>query len=191
MFNRILAKLKKEPNHGPFMVYRQGNGFPNLNDSGMDEGYSDDELLFPDLPERGRDEYGAAALQGLLANPNIVKNLKELDQYEDMIFDLLRVVDKLSAWMYYGGCLEYKSVTKKSDGMESNVPSRELSYYGMYLRKFLEEIDSPKKNDESFVNERADAAEIEYEERRRDGKSVFEAQECAMAVLVAGISEDI
>lgn len=190
MFNRILAKLKKEPNHGPFMVYRQSNGFPNLNDSGMDEGYSDDELLFPDLPESGRDVYGAAALQGLLANPNIVKNLKELDQDEDMIFDLLRVVDKLSAWMYYGGCLEYKSVTKKSDGMENNVP-RELSYYGMYLRKFLEEIDSPKKNDESFINERADAAEIEYEERRRDGKSVFEAQECAMAVLVAGISEDI
>ena len=74
--------------------------------------------------------------------------------------------------------------------MENNVP-RELSYYGMYLRKFLEEIDSPKKNDETFINERADAAEIEYEERRRDGMSVFEAQECAMAVLVAGISEDI
>ena len=72
--------------------------------------------------------------------------------------------------------------------MENNIP-RELSYYGMYLRKFLEEIDSPKKNDENFINERADAAEIEYEERRRDGKSVFEAQECAMAVLVQGISD--
>lgn len=188
MFNRILAKLKKEPNHGPFMVYRQDNGYPNLNDSGMDEGYSDDELLFPDLPESGRDVYGAAALQGLLANPNIVKNLKELDQDEDMTFDLLRVVDKLSAWMYYGGCVNY--VSKINNNMGNNVP-RELSYYGMYLRKFLEEIDSPKKNDETFINERADAAEIEYEERRRDGMSVFEAQELAMAVLVAGISEDI
>ena len=89
--------------------------------------------------------------------------------------------------MYYGGCVNYVS---KTNNMGNNVP-RELSYYGMYLRKFLEEIDSPKKNDETFINERADAAEIEYEERRRDGMSVFEAQECAMAVLVAGISEDI
>ena len=32
MFNRILAKLKKEPDHGPFMVFRQSNGYPNLND---------------------------------------------------------------------------------------------------------------------------------------------------------------
>ena len=74
--------------------------------------------------------------------------------------------------------------------MKDSKP-KELSYYGMYLRKFLEEIDSPKKNDESFINERADAAEIEYEERRRDGKSVFEAQVCAMSVLVAGVDDDM
>ncbi len=190
MFNRIFAKLKREPDRGSFMVYRQGGGYPNLNDSGMDEGYTDDELLFPDLPESGRDVYGAAALQGLLANPNIVKNLQELDDDEDFNIDLMRVVDKVSAWMYYGGCTHYVSKSYNDNDMERNVPM-ELSYYGMYLRRFLEEIDSPKKNDESFINERADAAEIEYEERRRDGMSVFEAQELAMAVLVAGISEDI
>ena len=72
--------------------------------------------------------------------------------------------------------------------MKKSIP-KELSYYGMYLRKFLNEIDSPMKNDDDFIDSRADAAEIEYEERRRDGKSVFEAQECAMAVLVQGISE--
>ena len=81
-------------------------------------------------------------------------------------------------------------IRKTNNNMGNNVP-RELSYYGMYLRKFLEETDSPKKNDETFINERADAAEIEYEERRRDGLTVDQAQECAMAVLVAGISEDI
>lgn len=81
-------------------------------------------------------------------------------------------------------------VNKTNNNMGNNIP-RELSYYGMYLRKFLEETDSSKKNDETFINERADAAEIEYEERRRDGLTVDQAQECAMAVLVAGISEDI
>ena len=91
--------------------------------------------------------------------------------------------------MYYGGCNDYKSLN--TNNMEDNDVTRELSYYGMYLRKFLEEIDSPKKDDESFINDRANAAEIEYEERRRDGKSVFEAQECAMSVLVQGIGDDM
>jgi hypothetical protein len=108
MLNRILAKLKSDPEGCPFMVFRQGNGYPNLNDSGMDEGYTDDELLFPDLPENGRDVYAAAALQGLLANPNIIKNLEDLDRDEDLILSLMRVVDKVSAWMYYGGCMEFK-----------------------------------------------------------------------------------
>ena len=111
-----------------------------------------------------------------------------------MSYDTVTIKNTGKTCIYYQwekNSSSFQLEDKKSDGMENNVPSRELSYYGMYLRKFLEEIDSPKKNDESFINERADAAEIEYEERRRDGKSVFEAQECAMAVLVAGISEDI
>lgn len=190
MLNRILAMIKDHPERGTIMVYRQSDGFPCINESvSYDEFFNPEELLFPNLPESGRDVYAAAALQGLLANPNIVKNLQELDNSEDLTFDLLRVVDKVSAWMYYGGCNDYKSLN--ANNMEDNDVTRELSYYGMYLRKFLEEIDSPKKDDESFINDRANAAEIEYEERRRDGKSVFEAQECAMSVLVQGIGDDM
>ena len=71
----------------------------------------------------------------------------------------------------------------------SNNNSRELSYYRLYLRNHLEEIDSPKKNDEEFINARADAAEIEWEERRLDGLTVDQAQECAIAVLTADIED--
>jgi len=66
----------------------------------------------------------------------------------------------------------------------------DLSYYEMYLRKYLEEIDSPLKHDEEFIKERTDSAEVEYEERRRDGLTVTQAQECAIAVLTDGISDE-
>ena len=62
----------------------------------------------------------------------------------------------------------------------------ELSYYRLYLLRFLKEQEDERANDDEFIDARADAAEIEYEERRRDGMSVFEAQECAMAVLLEG-----
>ena len=67
----------------------------------------------------------------------------------------------------------------------------ELSYYRLYLLRFLKEQEDERANDDEFIDARADAAEIEYEERRLDGLTVDQAQECAMAVLVAGISEDI
>ena len=109
MLNRILAKKKSDPNSGPIMVYRQGNGYPCINDEGIDEEFiSPEDLLFPDLPESGRDVYAAAALQGILANPNIVKSLDELDNDEDLLYGILRVVDKYSCKMYYGGCHDYK-----------------------------------------------------------------------------------
>lgn len=66
----------------------------------------------------------------------------------------------------------------------------QLSYYEMYLRKYLEEIDSPMKHDEEFIKERTDSAEVEFEERRRDGYTVTQAQECAIAVLVNGLSDE-
>ena len=47
-----------------------------------------------------------------------------------------------------------------------------------------------RKNDEGFINDRADQAEVEYEECRRNGMSVFEAQERAMSVLVSGVSNE-
>lgn len=62
----------------------------------------------------------------------------------------------------------------------------ELSYYRLYLLRFLKEQEDERANDDEFIDARADAAEIEYEERRLDGLTVDQAQECAMAVLLEG-----
>lgn len=62
----------------------------------------------------------------------------------------------------------------------------ELSYYRLYLLRFLKEQEDDRANDDEFIDARADAAEIEYEERRRDGLTVDQAQELAMAVLLEG-----
>ncbi len=64
----------------------------------------------------------------------------------------------------------------------------ELSYYRLYLLRFLKEQEDERANDDEFIDARADAAEIEYEERRRDGLTVDQAQELAMAVLLEGFN---
>ena len=62
----------------------------------------------------------------------------------------------------------------------------ELSYYRLYLLRFLKEQEDERANDDEFIDARADAAEKEYEERRRDGLTVDQAQELAMGVLLEG-----
>lgn len=62
----------------------------------------------------------------------------------------------------------------------------ELSYYRLYLLRFLKEQEDERANDDEFIDARADAAEKEYEERRCDGLTVDQAQELAMAVLLEG-----
>lgn len=64
----------------------------------------------------------------------------------------------------------------------------ELSYYRLYLLRFLKEQEIERANDVGFIDSRADAAEIEYEERRRDGLTVDQAQELAIAVLLEGFN---
>lgn len=67
---------------------------------------------------------------------------------------------------------------------------KKFSYYGMYLRKYLKDIDSPFQDDEEFINERTEQAGTEYENARRDGLTVDQAQERAIAVLVDGLSDE-
>lgn len=65
--------------------------------------------------------------------------------------------------------------------------NNEMSYYRLYLKKYLTETNDPRKDVEDFINSRADLAEMEWEERRRDGLTVDQAQECAITVLMDGI----
>ena len=65
--------------------------------------------------------------------------------------------------------------------------SKELSYYRLYLKKYLVDTDDPRKNVDDFIDSRAELAEREYEERRRDGLTVDQAQERAIAILMDGV----
>ena len=66
---------------------------------------------------------------------------------------------------------------------------KEMSYYRRYLQHLLGEWDEEHKYGDDFLDERADAAEEEYENARREGLTVDQAQELAMAVLLNGMSD--
>ena len=65
--------------------------------------------------------------------------------------------------------------------------SKELSYYRLYLKKYLIDTDDPRKDVDDFIDSRAELSEVEIEEARRDGLTVDQAQERAIAVLMEGV----
>lgn len=67
--------------------------------------------------------------------------------------------------------------------VKNNRPT-ELSYYGLYLLRYLKESHPDKAEDAEFVARRAeDAAEV-YEQSRREGYPAAGAHELAMASLL-------
>lgn len=69
------------------------------------------------------------------------------------------------------------------------MPKIEFSYFSLFLKKHLQDIGDSRADDTDFISEYAELAEVEFEECRRSGKTVFEAQEKAMSVLTSGVSE--
>lgn len=69
------------------------------------------------------------------------------------------------------------------------MKEREFSFFRLYLKKYLTETNNPLKDNNEFINTRADDAEVDFEERRRDGMTVEQAQELAMAVLMEGFDD--
>lgn len=67
-----------------------------------------------------------------------------------------------------------------------NIPT-ELSYYGLYLLKYLQENHPDKSNDSAFIQERADQAAAVFEQARLEDYSPDGAQELAMATLLDGL----
>ena len=63
----------------------------------------------------------------------------------------------------------------------------DFSYYSLYLKRHLQEMNDPRAGDEEFIEARAELAAQEYEDIRRAGASVDGAQESAMRVLLDGI----
>ena len=64
----------------------------------------------------------------------------------------------------------------------------ELSYYGLYLLRYLLEQHSRKAKDLSFIYSREQLAAETYEQARLEGHSVEGAQELAMDALMKGLS---
>ena len=65
-----------------------------------------------------------------------------------------------------------------------NTRPTELSYYGLYLLRYLKESHPDKSEDAEFVARRADAAAEVYEQSRREGYPAEGAHELAMAALL-------
>ena len=64
---------------------------------------------------------------------------------------------------------------------------KDRSYFRDYLRGFFVDEDDPRKDDEAFIDGRADRAEGVMEDSRRNGATVNQAEEEAMAVLMDGL----
>lgn len=65
---------------------------------------------------------------------------------------------------------------------------QELSYYGLYLLRYLLEQHSSKAKNLSFIYQRELQAAETFEQARLEGYSVQGAQELAMAELMKGLS---
>ena len=71
--------------------------------------------------------------------------------------------------------------------MNKKNQSTELSYYGLYLLKYLKENHPDKATDADFIAGRSDHAADVYEQSRLSGYTPEGAQELAMAALVKGL----
>ena len=63
----------------------------------------------------------------------------------------------------------------------------DLSYYGLYLLKYLKENHPDKAADTDFIESRADHAAEVYEQSRLEGYTPEGAQELAMDTLLRGL----
>lgn len=71
--------------------------------------------------------------------------------------------------------------------MNTKNQATELSYYGLYLLKYLKENHPDQAADTDFINRRADHAADVYEQSRLEGYTPEGAQELAMAALLEGL----
>ena len=67
------------------------------------------------------------------------------------------------------------------------MPKKDISYWALYLKRYLTEEDDPRKDDDAFIDARAELAAATMEETRlREGLTVNQAEERAIAVLMEG-----
>ena len=68
------------------------------------------------------------------------------------------------------------------------MPIKNISYWALYLKKYLTEENDPRKDDDAFIDARAELAAATMEETRlKEGLTVNQAEERAITVLMAGL----
>ena len=71
--------------------------------------------------------------------------------------------------------------------MKQSDNGQELSYYGLYLRHYLQENRFEQTSDADFISSRAALAAETFGRARCEGYSVGGAQELAMGALLDGL----
>ena len=68
------------------------------------------------------------------------------------------------------------------------MPKKDISYWALYLKKYLTEENDPRKDDDAFIDARAELAAATMEETRlRENLTVNQAEERAITVLMEGL----
>ena len=68
------------------------------------------------------------------------------------------------------------------------MPKKNISYWALYLKKYLTDENDPRKDDDAFIDARAELAAATMEETRlKEGLTVNQAEERARAVLMEGL----
>ncbi len=68
------------------------------------------------------------------------------------------------------------------------MPKKDISYWALYLKKYLTDENDPRKDDDAFIDARAELAAATMEETRlKEGLTVNQAEERATAVLMEGL----
>lgn len=65
---------------------------------------------------------------------------------------------------------------------------KDISYFALYLKKYLTDEGDPRRDDDAFIDARAELAAATMEETRlKENLTVNQAEERAMAVLMEGL----
>lgn len=78
-------------------------------------------------------------------------------------------------------------IQRKMNNVNNNVNEKELSYYSLYLLRYLSGNRFPEADNPAFIEERANQASDTYEQARLEGYPADGAQELAMSALLKGL----
>ena len=67
------------------------------------------------------------------------------------------------------------------------MTTKEMTYYRLYLKDCLRQLNDARADDEAFIEARSDRAEEVYEQGRREGLAVWQAHERAIRTLTIGL----